>query len=334
MDISSGIQNMGHNNNIQMPNKRIIFLDYARSIALFLVVFAHLYDSHTKVALFIYAFHMPLFFLISGYLHKDTYLDVLIKKLAKKLLIPFVFYIILGYLYCVISSFGSYLDIITRSTKGIIIGKSITANPMLWFLLALFWVRILGTIIIKKPIVFGVAFIIFFVIINRFGINYFFIGSATMAIPFYLIGYYGKELINKLISNRRGIIISFSLLISTIVISLINGKVSMIGMKYGNTPYFATNMALFYLNGLIGTMMILCISHTITYESRIMKIFAYCSLSIVGIQDIPIRIWLRSIGYNASFPLTLFYSIFIMFICTLFHLIVEKHAKLILGSNK
>lgn len=314
-----------------MPNKRILFLDYARSIALFIVVFAHLYDSHSKVAMFIYAFHMPLFFLISGYLHKDVHIDDLIKKLAKKLLIPFVFFFLLGYLYCEISSFG--LDIITRSTIGIVIGKSIIANPMLWFLLALFWVRILGTIIIKKPDVFGVAFIIFFVLINRFRFNYLFVGSASMAIPFYLVGYYGKDLINKIISNKRGTIIFYSFLISTIVISLINGKVSMIGMKYGNTPYFAINMALFYLNGLIGTMMILCLSHTITYESRIMKIFAYCSLSIVGLQDIPIRIWLRNIGYNASFPLTLFFSIFIMFICTLFHLFVEKHAKFLLGSH-
>ena len=155
---------MAHNNNILMPNKRILFIDNARSIALFLVVFAHLYDSHTKVALFIYAFHMPLFFLISGYLHKDEMFKDLIKKLTKKLLIPLDFFFIIGYLYCVISSFGSNLEIITSSLKGIIIGKSITANPMLWFLLALFWVRILCTIIIKKTNVFGVAFIIFFVI--------------------------------------------------------------------------------------------------------------------------------------------------------------------------
>ena len=173
-----------------------------------------------------------------------------------------------------------------------------------------------------------------FAIIYKYRINYFFVGSASMAIPFYLVGYYGKDLINKILSYKGGTIIFLCFLISTIVISLINGKVSMIGMKYGNTPYFITNMTLFYINGLIGTMMILCLSHTITYESRIVKIFAYCSISIVGLQAIPTRIWLRNIGYNASFPLTLFYSIIIMFICTLFHIIVEKHAKFLIGSNK
>ncbi len=277
---------------------------------------------------------MPLFFLISGYLHKDLNTINLIKKLAKKLLIPLCLFLVLGYLYLVLSSLSLRSDIIIRSFKSIIIGRNISANPMLWFLLALFWVRILSNIIIKKPKVFVGVFIFFFILINTFRINFFFVGTALMALPFYLFGHYNKDIINTVITHRKKILFFALFFVSTIFISSINGKVSMMGIKYGNTPYFIVNLILFYINGIVGTMMILCLSYSFSKESRIVKLSAYCSLSIVGLQIIPIRIWLRHIGYNASFPLTFIYSIFIMVICTVFHLITEKYAKCLLGSNK
>ena len=83
---------------------RLVFIDMARCMALFLTVFAHLYSVNSDVRLYIYAFHMPLFFLLSGYLHKNTSPGLLIGKSAKRLLIPFAFFLFLGYLYFVISS--------------------------------------------------------------------------------------------------------------------------------------------------------------------------------------------------------------------------------------
>ena len=53
-------------------NNRILYLDYARTIALFLVVFAHLYSVDSSVKLYVYAFHMPFFFIVSGMLHRDS----------------------------------------------------------------------------------------------------------------------------------------------------------------------------------------------------------------------------------------------------------------------
>lgn len=50
---------------------RIVFLDTSRAMAMFLVVFAHLYASDSKECLYIYAFHMPFFFFVSGMLHKE-----------------------------------------------------------------------------------------------------------------------------------------------------------------------------------------------------------------------------------------------------------------------
>ena len=51
-------------------NNRILLLDYMRVVTAFLVIFGHLYDPtpDNYVRMFIYQFHMPLFFVVSGML--------------------------------------------------------------------------------------------------------------------------------------------------------------------------------------------------------------------------------------------------------------------------
>ena len=47
--------------------KRVDYLDYAKGIAIILVVLGHIF-SGGNIKTYIYSFHMPLFFIISGYL--------------------------------------------------------------------------------------------------------------------------------------------------------------------------------------------------------------------------------------------------------------------------
>ena len=48
---------------------RIIWMDYAKAVGIALVVFAHM---PSRFAGIIFLFHMPLFFILSGYLYKST----------------------------------------------------------------------------------------------------------------------------------------------------------------------------------------------------------------------------------------------------------------------
>ena len=56
----------------KMGKERIVFVDYARALGIFLVVFAHCLQKYCDGMdfsnHFIYSFHMPLFFVISGML--------------------------------------------------------------------------------------------------------------------------------------------------------------------------------------------------------------------------------------------------------------------------
>ena len=70
--------------------KRLDSIDIAKGIGILLVVWAHASGPFSS---YIYQFHMPLFFLISGYLFNDksTIKNFIVKKI-KTLYIPFVFW--------------------------------------------------------------------------------------------------------------------------------------------------------------------------------------------------------------------------------------------------
>lgn len=68
---------------------RIYYLDFARCLAMFLVIFAHCFVNSSDVRLYIYAFHMPFFFVVSGMLHKQG------KQNLKRLLFPTLFFVLL-----------------------------------------------------------------------------------------------------------------------------------------------------------------------------------------------------------------------------------------------
>lgn len=68
--------------------KRIKYLDIAKGIGIILVVWAHAKGPYER---YIYQFHMPLFFIISGFLHNDrNTVKQFIKSKTKSIYLPFV----------------------------------------------------------------------------------------------------------------------------------------------------------------------------------------------------------------------------------------------------
>ena len=75
-------------------SQRINWIDCWKGVAIVTVVAGHILDI--KVAKYIYWFHMPLFFFISGYLYKEKY-DYLpfFKKKCFHLIVPYISFLIL-----------------------------------------------------------------------------------------------------------------------------------------------------------------------------------------------------------------------------------------------
>lgn len=138
--------------------KRIVWIDQLRSIAFYFVILGHM-DIQKDLEIWIYSFHMPLFFIISGFnlnidkLYKTDF-KLYISHLAKRMLVPYFWLqlIALGmkYMYYLLIKRAevnalNYLKGIFVANSGIVTAPS---NPM-YFVLLLFISQIMLWCIIK-----------------------------------------------------------------------------------------------------------------------------------------------------------------------------------------
>lgn len=131
--------------------ERKIYLDIAKAFAIICVIIGHTYynSNNSTVILikcFIYSFHMPLFFLISGYLAKKIDLAELLSKNARTLLLPYYITAICVVLYNVYFKTGNMYSLLQWG-KAIVAGlpcanlpgwEGIPSLGAIWFLQALF----------------------------------------------------------------------------------------------------------------------------------------------------------------------------------------------------
>ncbi|MDE6272752.1 MAG: acyltransferase family protein [Muribaculaceae bacterium] len=82
-------------------NRRDINLDIVKGIGIIAVIVGHLSPYGVK---FIFSFHMPLFFVIAGFLYKQTSLKQSIHKDFKRLIIPYIITGLLIYLLDLLAS--------------------------------------------------------------------------------------------------------------------------------------------------------------------------------------------------------------------------------------
>jgi fucose 4-O-acetylase-like acetyltransferase len=198
--------------------ERFADINVLKGIGILLVIFGHIHESTgpvlwQQVRGIIYTFHMPLFFIVSGFLYSYgvrakplPYKDY-VKKIAPKFLIPFAAFslIIMSYKLILQKYTGVVLkDAVTR--------ESITwqlLNPqsgfavLLWFLYALFLIQLAYPIILKilkNPYLILAVFL---------GLNYlnwpqhFMINQFMRYMPFFVLGSIAYEARLHLSIGRR-----------------------------------------------------------------------------------------------------------------------------------
>ena len=124
--------------------------DICKGIAILLMIVGHILSMHDYFRVWIYSFHMPLFFFLAGMTFKPKPVITLAISSAKRLLVPFITCMAIS--ICIFLVLANYDMAIARcvgmifpdSIKHAIFGYSNSrANAAaLWFLVALFWSRI------------------------------------------------------------------------------------------------------------------------------------------------------------------------------------------------
>ena len=131
-----------------MSNKRIAWIDICRGIGILSVIYAHGL-SEDKFRFIFYAFHIPLFFFLSGItLHHKQHESTLksLKKAVKGVLLPYFIFALISYGIWLFLNFSfprlqGSLQIFINILYGNGSGKQFFYNSVLWFLPCLFITR-------------------------------------------------------------------------------------------------------------------------------------------------------------------------------------------------
>ncbi len=298
-------------NNEVMHHKeaRIEWIDIAKGIGIILVMLGHCVNIEGWCHRYIYTFHMPLFFLLSGLVLKVEFSRIFIYKKIRSLILPYFTFVMLGFIITLlIPSWRSRL-----SLKGIVADVYL-ANPefinvsSIWFLACLFIVICILTLInrigmvwLQKIVIVFLAFVGFLfgklyndgvdllIPCNRLPWN---IDVALVAIVFTAIGYYYKDIIivhiTKL-AERRMITLFIILLMALIVavVAFFNGRVNLHGLLYNN-------LILYLIGSICGTELILAFS-IFMQNYRVKRPIIWLgknSLVLICIQAVLVRIFL------------------------------------------
>lgn len=171
----------------QSIKSRDIEVDVAKGIGILLVILGHLKNPLMD---FIYAFHMPLFFFVSGMFVKNGLsLGNMVIGKAKRLLIPFALYYFLVVIYKMVKLLvKSSLDLGAFSLNN---PNSVFLNVgPIWFLLALFYVFVLWIFFSRMSHIvrITVALMAALLPLSFYDVNPAYLNSALLALPFFLLG--------------------------------------------------------------------------------------------------------------------------------------------------
>ncbi|MFS2187010.1 acyltransferase family protein [Mucilaginibacter sp. Mucisp84] len=296
-----------------MTNKiREFWIDNAKVIGIALVVLGHLVLIETKITTFIYSFHMPLFFLISGYLHKNnnTFKET-VKKDAQRLLVPYCYFYLITFVYWFVVVFlrhrseypGTLLqEGAVKPFLGLLLGVgydtpiSRSTNDPLWFLIALFNIKLIYQYlakITKNKIEYIICITLLLVSIIM-GIKYveydlwFSIDSAILALPFFIGGVLLKRsgIIVKVIKQKAvNIIMLVVFSVATFYLVKYNGRADI------NATIWGQNIILFYITGFSGTFMIIALSSLLSFiKGRLIVFISLNTLILMCVQNMLISI--------------------------------------------
>lgn len=280
-------------------HNRIIAIDVTKGIGFFLVVLGHLVSSTSKSSIVIFSFHMPLFFIMSGYLMPfECTKEKMVKRIVT-LFCNYVFFCFIGFLVTII--IPPWRNSLTL--KGIIYDVVFNTQPecihvgQVWFLVSMIWATLfffLFHLFIKNELIifFFVTVVAFTsVLLSVFEVTKHLYGgglpfkllSGMSALVFIEIGYLSKKLklIEKIVSIKTiyKVIMLFVGFASLVYMALLNGKVNIALGIYNN-------VILYYFTSLIGTFCILVLSTCIKgVVARIIGNYGKNSLCLFSVHS-------------------------------------------------
>lgn len=265
-----------------MRTKRIKWVDVAKGLCIFLVLVGHV-TKYKLMKTFIYSFHMPLFFLLSGFTLKVpdniSEFKIMLINDAKRLLLPLVVMQSLFITYLIAFqniNLNSGMEYFLKSLiwGGTTFNEHKFSVGMLWFLVALFWAKQIVRIVEYN---FSNNNWVIYILLTYIGINlppkYVLpqcLDIALVCALYIYLGYIGKKYYSK-IDNYWEYMTVFASIVWLMTLDYV-GYINISGRWYSKTPYSI-------IMTVAASICIIKLSQLLSEKERLYKIFSWCGIN-------------------------------------------------------
>lgn len=248
-----------------MEGQRKIWIDWAKTLSIFAIVWGHCFPE--GLCGFIYAFNVPVFFIISGYLcHREASFGKCFDKTLHNLIIPYFILAAIKVAGPVIKHIGDgeWIWSVAAVLGGFHSLNDAPGCSNLWFVYSLVIVKLLFQVSSGKcDIALAMACLAGAVVYNdilhlewRWAVS-----NCLLAYPFFVIGnsLRDKDILQRLVTSARqyryGAALAAALLIAvTYIVGTQNGQAKLYMGQYAN------NIVLFAVGALTGSMAVFVLS--------------------------------------------------------------------------
>lgn len=319
-------------------SKRLEWIDWMKSIGIYFIVLGHFYSIGEKQ---IYVFHVPLFFVISGFLcKKESVQQVFWKKLWYNLLVPMVIMVILNFIYaCILQLMDGTFEvkIFYWFVRNILFGM-VSGFDALWFVYTLILLKIIYQYCSSK-IMFNILVVLMLAlayIYNHFDFSsYPFFMNAPNALiniftayPFFAVGIFVRDFKGIINDWNHKAMLLFSAICGLFLVCIsdyYNNYVAMYRCDYGSQMFW------FLVGGVMGSIMIFAVSKLLGHTSKPINIISRGTIIILGFHKMFIDL------VRAFFPASCIDIVFAAIIIIIFVPVivwVESYTPILAGKYR
>ena len=271
-----------------MEKTRLKFIDIAKGIGIFLVIWGHLI-ADGFVDNLIYSFHMPMFLFLAGYMLriKNTVLNrAFAKKLAKRLLGPYFVFSAVYLLWELLVNRESFVGIIYMTYQ------TVTFRGMapLWFLASLFFAELFFLALMKWNKTATTAIMVllgfFHLVLGRYidlsdlsGIisnPLLFLVRTSLCTPILACGYGFAMCCRTIVENKRNVCV----VVSCVMLAVCACITAVTEIAVNVHLYAFSSIGLFIVTAIAGSVGILALSIAIK-KCRILESMGQSSLMLM-----------------------------------------------------
>lgn len=329
-----------------MEGQRKIWIDWAKALSIFAIVWGHCFPE--GLCGFIYAFNVPVFFIISGYLcHREASFGKCFDKTLHNLIIPYFILAAIKVAGPVIKHIGDgeWIWSVAAVLGGFHSLNDAPGCSNLWFVYSLVIVKLLFQVSSdKRDIALAMACLAGAVVYNdilhlewRWAVS-----NCLLAYPFFIIGnsLRDKDILQRLVTSARQYryvaALAAALLIAvTYIVGTQNGQAKLYMGQYAN------NIVLFAIGALTGSMAVFVLSALLDgVRLKITRVISSGTIVILVFHRELLHPLLKEIGKtDTSSLLTVNTLVFVSAVIVVvafypFILLVKRFIPIVLGRRK